>query len=56
MKSWIYICAIVTLLAAIFSFTGVPVASGIAKVVFVIFLILLIISVAIQYGGRRRTE
>lgn len=57
MKPWIYICAVVTLLAAILSFFDeMPVLSGIARVVFVIFLIFLIISVIIQYRGGRRTE
>jgi uncharacterized membrane protein YtjA (UPF0391 family) len=53
MKPWILFFAIVAFIALIFSFVGIPVYSGIAQVVFVILLVFIIVSLIVQYRGRR---
>jgi uncharacterized membrane protein YtjA (UPF0391 family) len=53
MLYWAVVFFIIALVAAIFGFTGIFVAAaGIAKILFVIFLVLLIISLIA--GGVRR--
>ncbi len=54
MLSWALVFLIVALVAALFGFTSVYVAAaGIAKVLFFVFLVLLIVSLLIGRGGRR---
>jgi uncharacterized membrane protein YtjA (UPF0391 family) len=56
MLRWALIFFVIAIVAAIFGFTGIyAAASGIARILFVLFLILFIISLVTGYsGGRRR--
>ncbi len=53
MLQWALIFLVVALLAAIFGFTGIAVASaGIAKMLFLIFVILFVVSLVVHLGRR----
>ncbi len=54
MLGWAVVFLIIALVAAIFGFGGIAVASaGIAKILFVIFLVLFVISLLFGWRGRR---
>ena len=54
MLGWAVVFLIIALVAAVFGFGGVALASaGIAKVLFVIFLVLFVISLLFGWRGRR---
>ncbi|MDP1575002.1 MAG: DUF1328 domain-containing protein [Coxiellaceae bacterium] len=54
MLGWVLLFLIVSIVAAIFGFGGIAIqAAGIAKILFVIFLILFIVSL-IMHAGRRK--
>lgn len=53
MLGWAVVFLIIALVAAIFGFGGIAVASaGIAKILFVIFLVLFVISLRFGWRGR----
>ncbi|HEY4272092.1 MAG TPA: DUF1328 domain-containing protein [Candidatus Udaeobacter sp.] len=53
MLGWAVVFLIIALVAAIFGFGGIAVASaGIAKILFVIFLVLFVISLLFGWRGR----
>lgn len=53
MLYWAVVFFIIALLAAVFGFTGIAVASaGIAKLLFLIFLVLFVISLVVHLGRR----
>jgi len=54
MLGWAVMFLIIALVAAVFGFGGIAVASaGIAKLVFFIFLVLFVISLIFGWRGRR---
>ena len=54
MLSWAVVFLIIALVAAVFGFGGIAVASaGIAKLLFFIFLVLFVISLIFGWRGRR---
>ena len=54
MLGWAVIFLIIALVAAIFGFGGIAVASaGIAKILFFLFLVLFVISLLFGWRGRR---
>ena len=54
MLGWAVVFLIIALVAAIFGFGGIAVASaGIAKLLFFIFLVLFVISLIFGWRGRR---
>ena len=54
MLGWAVIFLIIALVAAVFGFGGIAVASaGIAKLLFFIFLVLFVISLIFGWRGRR---
>lgn len=55
MLYWALVFFIVSILAAIFGFSGIAVATaGIAKILFFVFLILFVLSLLFGIRGRRR--
>jgi uncharacterized membrane protein YtjA (UPF0391 family) len=53
MLGWAVVFLVIALVAAIFGFGGIAVASaGIAKILFVIFLVLFVISLLFGWRGR----
>jgi uncharacterized membrane protein YtjA (UPF0391 family) len=53
MLNWAITFLIVALIAAVLGFTGVAVAAaGIAKLLFVVFLVLFVVSLATHFGRR----
>jgi uncharacterized membrane protein YtjA (UPF0391 family) len=56
MLYWAVVFFVVALIAAVFGFTGIAMASaGIAKILFVIFLVLFLISLVSHLAGGRRS-
>ena len=54
MLSWAVVFLIIALVAAVFGFGGIAVASaGIAKLLFFIFLVLFVISLIFGWRGKR---
>jgi uncharacterized membrane protein YtjA (UPF0391 family) len=54
MLGWSVTFLVVALIAALLGFTGVAIAAaGIAKLLFVIFLVLFLVSLIAHLGGRR---
>jgi uncharacterized membrane protein YtjA (UPF0391 family) len=55
MLYWALVFFIVSMVAAVFGFTGIAVAAaGVAKILFFIFLVLFLISLVFGLRGRRR--
>ena len=55
MLAWALIFLIVAIIAAAFGFGGIAAAStGIAKILFFVFIVLFILSLIFGYRGRRR--
>ena len=53
MLNWAVTFLVVALIAAVFGFTGIAVAAaGIAKLLFVVFLVLFVISLVTHFGRR----
>jgi uncharacterized membrane protein YtjA (UPF0391 family) len=53
MLNWAVTFFVIALIAAILGFTGIAVAAaGIAKILFVVFLVLFLVSIATHYGRR----
>jgi len=56
MLYWAVVFFVVALIAAVFGFTGIAMASaGIAKILFVILLVLFLISLVSHLAGGRRS-
>ena len=54
MLGWAVMFLIIALVAAVFGFGGIaPASAGIAKLLFVIFLVLFVISLIFGWRGRR---
>jgi len=55
MLYWALVFFIISLVAAVFGFTGIAVATaGIAKILFFIFLVLFVLALIFGVRGRRR--
>lgn len=55
MLYWALVFFIISILAAVFGFTGISVATaGIAKILFFVFVVLFILSLIFGIRGRRR--
>jgi len=55
MLYWAVVFFIISLVAAVFGFTGIAVATaGIAKILFFIFLVLFVLALIFGVRGRRR--
>jgi uncharacterized membrane protein YtjA (UPF0391 family) len=53
MLNWAVTFFVIALIAAVFGFTGIAVAAaGIAKLLFVVFLVLFLVSLATHFGRR----
>lgn len=55
MLSWVLIFLILSIIAGIFGFTGIAVASAeIAKIIFFVFLIMFVVTLILHLVGRSR--